>query len=87
MWIVGEDGDAANITRASAMFVKNYGSTRKIYYVEAMLPGFNYGEFSGGSDDFYGNQYGVSVTLQKFDNEDDAKKYIADLVEKLNAEK
>ncbi len=25
--------------------------------------------------------------IKKFDNEDDAKKYIADLVEKLNAEK
>lgn len=30
---------------------------------------------------------GVGAILKKFDNEDDAKKYIADLVEKLNAEK
>lgn len=86
-WVIGEEGDAANLARASALLVGYIDRLGKNYYVEAMLPGFSRGELSGDSDYFQGSQYGVSVVLKEFDSKKDAKKYVADLVEKLNGEK
>ena len=83
MWIIGKDGHAANLERVSALCIQEMGFEEKTYNVNAMLPGIDDSGFNEGC----GYLYGVSVTLKEFDNRDDAEKYIADLVEKLNAEK
>jgi len=77
MWVLDYEGGAVNLSKAiylhqSKGIVKAYFSTCGEAYLD--------------EDDNVTHYYPESSILKNFKKEEDAKKYIAELVEKLNAE-